>query len=260
MLRSKTRRSSLFRGENRRAMQASNVTQHWADVWLPRLSHFAQFGLFLFTLGISYFTVLPLYQKAVLEESIAKKEIEYNELNKSLDVSYTRLRSYSMKQFYIEAMPVCSMLVFIGSKQATEEDKRKSRAEQLFELNVPECLTNLGEKVEALNELRPSDRKTFEAELNQIGRKIAAKRTELKAVYENAAQRVTDADFAALSKDLYTVQAQVFIERIRGGIPDPAARRKISESVAKEKIGSQYQDFIRDQLRSLNSIEWIKAP
>ena len=46
------------------------------DKWLPRLSHFSQFGLFIFTVGTIYFTVIPLYQKALLEEAIAKKEIE----------------------------------------------------------------------------------------------------------------------------------------------------------------------------------------
>ena len=51
---------------------------------MPRLSHLSQFGLFLFTVGTIYFTVIPLCQKALLEEAIAKKEMELKETTAAL--------------------------------------------------------------------------------------------------------------------------------------------------------------------------------
>ncbi|MDO8776376.1 MAG: hypothetical protein Q7K57_48225, partial [Burkholderiaceae bacterium] len=54
----------------------SQTKASWFDIWLPRLSHLSQFGLFLFTVATIYFTVIPLYQKALLDEAIAKKEID----------------------------------------------------------------------------------------------------------------------------------------------------------------------------------------
>lgn len=261
MLRSKTKRASQYRGHPSPTQKLPDCSTHWADIWLPRLSHLAQFGLFLFTLGISYFTVLPLYQKAVLEESIAKKEIEFNSLAKSLNDSYDRLRLYTMKEFYNKAMPVCSMLLFIELAPIADITSRKLRAEQLFELDVQDCLMDLGSKVEALKDLKPEDRRTFEVALLQIGQEIATKKTTLLAKYEDAAKYVTDADIAALPQDSYRVRAQESIEKWQnGGVPDMIARRKISESIAKEKIGNQYQEFIRDRVVSLRSIQWRSSP
>jgi hypothetical protein len=260
VLRSKPKRAAHYRGHPYPAKKLPDCSPHWTDVWLPRLSHFAQFGLFLFTLGISYFTVLPLYQKAVLEETIAKKEVEFNILTNSLNESYARLRSYAMKEFYIEAMPACGGL-FIGRGRTDADTPSKPRAEQVFELNVPTCLVGLGGKFEVFKDLKAEDRRTFEVALLQIGQEIAAKRTQLVAEYETAAHRVTDADIAALPRDSFRVRTQEFIEKkLRGGVIDMNARRRLAESIAKEKLGSQYEEFIRDQVASLRSIRWNIAP
>lgn len=62
-----------------------------ADTWLDRLSHLSQFGLFLFTVGNIYFTVIPLYQKALLDEAIAKKEIDLIEATKAVTLKEAAL-------------------------------------------------------------------------------------------------------------------------------------------------------------------------
>lgn len=255
MFKSKTKRAALYRGYQRQSQTSPDFTGHWADVWLPRLSHFAQFGLFLFTLGISYFTVLPLYQKAVLEETIAKKEVELGSLTKSLNESYIRLRSYAMREFYIEAMPACGGL-FIEPGLSADDALKKPRAEKIFELDVQSCLIALGGKFEALKDLKPRDSQTFMVALVQIGKEIADKRTLSLAEYESAAQRVTNADIAALPLDSFRVRAQTFLEKLRGGVPDMNARRKLAESIAKENVGIQYEHFIRDRVTSLRSIQW----
>ena len=46
------------------------------DVYLSRISHLVQVGLFSVTLLTIYYTVIPLYKSAQMEESLAKKEIE----------------------------------------------------------------------------------------------------------------------------------------------------------------------------------------
>lgn len=52
------------------------------DLWLVRISYIAQVGLFFLTIFTIYFTVIPIYQNASLQESIAKKEIEYKQLER----------------------------------------------------------------------------------------------------------------------------------------------------------------------------------
>ena len=87
-----------------RSVSTSNAqtqTTNWIDVWLPRLSHVAQVGLFVFAIGGFYFTVLPLYQKALLEEAIAMKEVQLTAATNALDSAYSRNRTYAVREFYI---------------------------------------------------------------------------------------------------------------------------------------------------------------
>lgn len=261
MLRSKKTRAVFRRGLAGQTNRPHSGREHWADVWLPRLSHLAQFGLFLFTLGISYFTVLPLFQKAVLEEAIAKKEVELGVLTKSLDKSYGLLRVYAMRQFYIEAMPECGGL-FVGRREIeTGEPPKRTRAEMIFEIDVQSCLINLGGKVTGLKELRPEDLRTFQAELLKVGQAIAARKEKSLLEYATSAQRVTDADISALPGSSARVRMQEFLEKkMRGGVPDLRARREIAESMAREAVGSQYETFIRDEIRSLARVHWDRSP
>ncbi|MEP6935807.1 MAG: hypothetical protein ABI988_18025 [Nitrospirota bacterium] len=80
------------------------------DIWLQRLSHISQFGLFIFTVWAIYFTVIPLYQKAFLEEAIAKKEVELKEANAALEGAYVRFKAMILNDFVFMAVlsaPAC---------------------------------------------------------------------------------------------------------------------------------------------------------
>jgi hypothetical protein len=82
------------------------------DVWLQRLSHLSQFGLFLFTVRTIFFTVIPLYQKALLDEAIAKKEVELKEANTELEKAYGRMKFSILKDFAFMAGAGCSNLLY----------------------------------------------------------------------------------------------------------------------------------------------------
>lgn len=252
-------RSKTFRAATRRYRVRAGVgpsqDQHWLETWLPRLSHFAQFGLFVFTLVFSYFTVLPVYQKSVLEEAVAKKEIELAALNKSLDRSYAKLRTYAMRDFYIEAMPACGGL-FIERKSTSEIASEKPRAERVFDLDVPTCLEDLANRIESIAGLTSHDRQVFGAALDRVCEEIRQRRQRALLDYDSVALRVTDSDWADLPSNSYRVQGQQFIEKLRGGAPDMVARRKIAQAIAKEKVGTAYEDFIRDRVSSLRKINW----
>lgn len=62
------------------------------DIYLSRATGLVQIGLFIVTLLTLYFTVIPLYKNAQLEEVIAKKELELASLNRALSDLYVRVR------------------------------------------------------------------------------------------------------------------------------------------------------------------------
>lgn len=251
MLRSKTPRAAV---KVPKVGVPASSEPHWADIWLPRLSNLAQFGLFVFTLGFSYFTVLPLYQKAVLEEAVARKEIELAALNQSLEGSYTKLRAYAMRDFYIEAMPTCGGPFM--ERPSTSTQTEKTYAQKLFDVDVPSCLAKLATQVESLRGLSAHDRETFDSVLRRISGEIRLQRQRAIADYESAGSQVTEADWASLPRDSFRVRTQEFIEKLRGGQPDHAARKKILMDVAKERVGTEYENFIRERVVSLRKIEW----
>ena len=188
MLRSKTARVAKARAKSQ-VLETRTRSQSWLEVWLPRLSHVAQFGLFIFTLVFSYFTVLPLYQKAVLEEAVAKKELELGSLNKMLDSSYSKLRTYAMVDFYREAMPECGGQ-FIERLAAPEATPPKTRAEKIFELDIPTCLRRLAKRVESIEGLTSRDRQTFDMALERLSASISERR--LQGVTTSELQRLKE--------------------------------------------------------------------
>ena len=91
------------RNENTQA----KVYEHWLDIWLPRISHFSQFGLFVVTLGSLYFVVLPIYKVSVLDEAIARKEIELKESNELVEQNYKQVRKFAIEQFTYSVFANC---------------------------------------------------------------------------------------------------------------------------------------------------------
>jgi len=57
------------------------------DTFLSRISHISQFVLVAFAIFGYFYTVRPIYQKEILSEEIAKKEVELNKVKNELQVT-----------------------------------------------------------------------------------------------------------------------------------------------------------------------------
>jgi hypothetical protein len=219
--------------------------------------------------GSLYFIVLPLYQKALLEEGIAKKEVELAVATKAVDRSYSRLRIYAVREFYIAAGPVCSGLFQPPNEPpalGAPQKRRQTRAEFVFAIDVPKCLHDMVTKTTALGELRADDRKVFDAAVTALGTELAERRRVALNAYEKAPSIVTDADIKALPQESYRVQAQATIEKWnayrlhqQGPTIDIEARRKLAKEIAQERIVLEYDNSILDGLRRLSNVKWAET-
>lgn len=72
------------------------------DIFLSRVSHISQFVLVAFAIFGYFYTVRPIYQKELLSEDIAKKEIELNLLRNKLRESEIHLSNNLDKQLKLE--------------------------------------------------------------------------------------------------------------------------------------------------------------
>lgn len=247
-----------------REVTSQNQT-HWLDMWLPRLSHLAQFGLFLFTIGSLYFTVLPLYQKALLEEAIAKKEVELISTTKTLNSSYARIRLYAAREFYITAVPPCTGRFNATSTPIKKDEiteKPKTKAELVYDIDIESCLRKMLAETAAFNELRPEDRKIFENAVNNLGKDLVEKRKISMVQYNAAPSKITQAELMTLPKDSYRVQALEFREKAMNALAGTnviasVERRKLTEDIAQERVGVLYEQSIYKGIDALKHIEWV---
>lgn len=72
--------------------------QNKLDVFLSRTSHLSQVFLVAFAIFGYFYTVRPIYQKELLSEDIAKKEVELNSLKDELKKSSVILQSNQLAQ------------------------------------------------------------------------------------------------------------------------------------------------------------------
>ncbi|WP_439536099.1 hypothetical protein [Methyloversatilis sp.] len=258
MLRSKKNRASLARQLSRQKQASHPSLSKW-DVWLPRLSHFAQFCLVLITVGSLYFTVIPLYQKAVLEEGIAKREVELKLLNDRLAIAYKRLRTNAVLDYQMLATPECAGL-YSPPRTAKMSDvasaPKPSRAELVFSVDIRQCLLKVADEATPLADLSPSDRQQFNAELAEVIDRLEHKKQTAMAAYRSVPTELSDIGAQALPADSYRVQHLELIARIRGAQAVEIERRRLAAAIEKERIGSEYENAITGELTNLRKTNW----
>lgn len=146
------------------------------DKWLRRLSHFSQFGLFLFTLGTLYLTVLPLYQKALLDEAIARKEVELNQANKALEKAYRQLRTWEIKGYAMNAIAKCSDNSFLLESRWKKKDSKERLADHIFKSDIGVCLEDLLKTSSMAEVLHSSDYEFLIREIREISIRLEEKK------------------------------------------------------------------------------------
>lgn len=258
-------RSSLLATRRR----ASDSGRQWLDVWLPRISHFSQFGLFALTLGSLYFTVIPLYQKAALEEQIARKEVELKAMEQSLEASYSRVRKYTVREFVNYVGPRCTgLLVRARSPLDAPQDKNKKRSlvEEGLELDVSECLLSQMEKASPIKQLRPSDQETFASNIKKLAADLGEKRLTALSNYKAVPERAVKDPSTLMQPTYYEGQAiekmSEWIATMSGaGIPTATEEERLQQyrfragvNATQRSIASEYGEYARKQIATLNSL------
>jgi hypothetical protein len=179
------------------------------DVYLQRSSHVSQIVLCIFTGWALIYTVIPLYQKALLDEAIAKKqvelkeataamakkEVELKEASAALEEAYRRIKFSAVKDFVFMTGAKCTNLLYrpmppLGPLGKPEPSTPPPFAE-LFELDVPGCITKEAEKYLPLKELRPEDRKLFDQNIFTLNQELSVIRKRAKAEYDEVPQKVS---------------------------------------------------------------------
>lgn len=203
------------------------------DKWLPRLGHFAQFGLLIVTVFTLFYTVIPLYQKAALEESIARKEMELRQAENAVEDAYTQVRSYAVRSYTFHVSTQCTSVdlppgILFGTDDPNFYDAR------MLETDVQGCLKEQVKTSKDLKQLRASD---FE--------RLAKRVSQVAAVIETRRQAAR-ADFYSVGLNFDKSPTK---ER-DASLPQSAITGK------KHRIVMEYADAARKHMQELNSLDW----
>lgn len=243
----------------RNRLQVKSVSSQLAeplalDRWLVRLSHLAQFGLLLITIGSLYFTVLPLYQKAVLEEAIARKEVELQTLNRALDRTYLSVRSAAIREFHLRGTFECTTLWRqppLPESMGGPPTPKKSDYESSFEFNTRNCLREVANLPQVVADLNPEDR-LYLSELVEIAAsRIDSKRSEAFARFKAAPQAITQK--MANSMVLKGMRAFELEQRtkILGVAATAHERLQLAVSLEQEAAVMAFEDSVRKEVDAI---------
>jgi hypothetical protein len=226
------------------------ASPHWVDVWFPRCGHVFQFILTLITLGSLYFTVLPLYQKALLDEAIAKKEIDLKAATIMLEKKYIVLRAFSVKEFIFTAGRDC-----MGLGTRPETSKTKTFADREYEIDIDQCLTRVEVQPAALTELRPDDRVFFRAALQAIGKRLAVAKKDSLAKYQEALT-LPETHLFVFPPDSFSVRMLEISERQYGLAAMQKERWNTGIRIERQRISEKYVDLVRENITNLKQLKW----
>lgn len=160
---------------------ASRWTWKKADRVLDRVGQFVQIGLFVVAIVGFKFTVIPLYEKAMVDESLARSQLVLTKVEDKLAASYARIRYASVREFVLIVGPDCSGLTIPPEVPALIMGQQQSGFDELvLDNSIAECFNKYLMKDSGLRELSADDRIRFENELRALGKKLDSKRFELR--------------------------------------------------------------------------------
>ena len=134
-------------------------------------------------LGTIYFTVLPLYQKEVLEESVAQKVMELSKAEKGLAATrqehlnaYKQIRRLAANEYANYAGAKCSGLLepLPPPRPPGRVMQMPSVEDKIFASDPRECLFKATGRASALRLLLSTDRQFFNEAVGRVGENLRA--------------------------------------------------------------------------------------
>lgn len=202
-----------------------------------------------------FYTVRPIYQKALLDEAIAKKEIELKNANYELKTSYERLKGHAIANFILNSGS-CS--VYTLTHQFEPDFRisslRGNDIDSFFSKNILSCLRQAASSTPDLVFLQKRDSDAVNNEIERIGLKLDEERLLMLAEIDNFRLRARR-DPSFLEKTLKATTRE-------GGKPMWEKELKDMKAI-EEAIGELQEPFLKrisdritNEVNSLDNFSW----
>jgi len=241
------------------------------DLWLVRLSYLSQFGLFALTIAALYFTVIPLYKTAALEERIAKHEAELRDAEEHLaaakktlaevkERSYVRERAELVNGFIRRAGPSCSGLLRPLEPLLKLGEKRVEKP--MLDIDVGECLLAELKEVKPDEKLRPADSRVLLARIEALSQNLEKERWAAKKKIEAVPISAAADKSTWAEKGYYQKEFEEFALKAKQVFPNANWDRIELENAihqTQRAIANTFEEKVRVEVLNLrSSIVWPK--
>jgi hypothetical protein len=234
------------------------------DLYLARISHISQAGLLILAVVGYVYTVKPLYEKALLDEQIAQKELELKETKKALEANYKQLRTDTVKSFVFFTGAECSGILKRPRRPIKLGEKGPDSMEihsEVFKIDVAQCLLEEFKNSKQLKSLRKADYLFLEENVKELGVRLESLRAksfdELKRFSDEAIK--DPSKLKPINPDSFTATSLEF----RRSFMTPEDYRvevvlaQINQGLSD--ISHKYSKTLGDQIRELTKITWPES-
>ncbi|VVM58405.1 hypothetical protein PS662_01178 [Pseudomonas fluorescens] len=240
------------------------------DVWLSRLSHLSQFGLLALTIGAFYFTVIPLYKTAALEESIARREAELSAMNSKLIAATASLEKVKLEIYernrtdlikgIISIAPYCSGLITRPDPTNTSEGKELGY--HLLKVDAAQCMRDEFKQRKAEAILTADDYSQLKDKIEIIA--VNLSQIQKKALFDiNSVPELAANDPTTLTPPgHYAEEAEQLdrlIENLAPGLIDKNAKLQAAIDRTRSKISIDYNESVSKEILKLRTINWLSS-
>jgi hypothetical protein len=238
-----------------------------ADIWLSRLSHISQFGLFALTIGAFYFTVIPLYKTAALEENIARKEDELSTINKKLNEATSSLKKIKTEVYernrkdliegIVSRSPYCSGLMTPPSKRNSPIERELGH--NTLKIDAADCLTRAFNEWSSNTALTAADYSHLKNTVKEISENLS--RLQKKALSDIESVPILAANDPSIlaPPGHYEKEAEdldELIEALAPGTINKDLRFEMAISRTRSKISMDFVNDVGTEFLKLRKIDW----
>lgn len=219
------------------------------DKTLSRFSHLSQIGLLLSAIFTIWYTVIPLYGKAVLEEQIAEKTIELKKINNQVATQYSVLKKNYIKDLQTTYIFACVL------NPLTEIPEYSDR----LDYDLAPCFSEVKEKVLKESLLNEFDKNQFDLVQLKILNNLESIKNKNKNEFIKIENIQINEIYLLPEIEGYSKKAFEFIKKssLELGQPYPYQEELVAKkNQAKLNLDSKYKDELIDLIK--NSFKEIK--
>ncbi|TWC18640.1 hypothetical protein FBY06_11496 [Pseudomonas sp. SJZ085] len=243
-------------------LSQQNQNSQKLDVWLSRLSHLSQFGLFALTIGALYFTVIPLYKTAALEESIARREFELTATTEKLEVATAALEKVKLEAYERDRRDLQKRIVFAAPYcSGLMTPPEAYLGENILKVDTAQCFLAEFEKSDAEKILKPEDYTYIKHVADDISHTLSLLQKQAMLDVDSVPERAAKDPSILVPMGPLEQEAEEFsktMEKLAPGVIKHSDKLQAAIARTRNKIALNFSDAVRKEIIKIFDLDWPK--